>query len=1430
MNNYIQLNRRFSPVSSKQNLDVSNLDYSLNMKYGEKYSWDDLLTEYRCVILAEAGAGKTKEFEECAKRIQADGKYAFFIRIEDIGNDFVNEFEIGDEDQFDEWLASTDPAWFFLDSVDEARLVNSKQFHKAIRKFAKKIKIATHRSHIYISSRPYSWEFESDEKILNTELFYGVRDEQHENDNKDKKPKSGLKIFTLSSLNLEDVRKFCEIRSIENISDLLNQIERYDLLEFAERPFDLESIIDKWRNDGALGSRLEIIKYNIQQRLADRHDSNRRNINVSSEKLYQGAQRLAAAVILTRKASINVHSSNHNTKNIDPTQVLPEWTSEEILALLSCAIFNDIVYEAVRFRHRDIREFLAAQWFSRLLNGDNRLSAERLFFREQFGEKIIVPSFRSILPWLILLDEKICQDVMKLQPEIAFESGDPAQLSLHVRKRLFSQFIERIAKNQDDRTIRDNDSIAKIIDFDLEDEVLSLIKTYYDNEDVIFFLGRMVWQGKFTKCISLLTPIALDSKRSMYCRRVSTRAIMSCGEREEKVNLWVNLNQSGEELDRRLISELIGEIEPDQEFIGLLIASLKNATLYKRFENSGLTTILEKFVKNLDVVLGYQLLIGIAELLSSEPFFDIRQYQISQKYAWTLKVAFQIIEKLIEKRNPLVLEDRIIEILINAAALEYQGDFDDLNEKNRLREIIPTWSELNDKLYWNSIGIAHQYLLQKEQKRLNNDGAISFFEHFWDFNVDSLDRLLSYIHIKGSLDDKLVCLNRAFVIYSQHSNPLEILSKIQKACESYPELLDHLTNLLTPIPVENDIQRRVEEDSIKRKTEHEKRELREKKEKINWIKRLKNNPEQLKNSPHILNGELTNNHVWLMDQLGEYGRVTTNRYAFQNWQDLIPEFGQDVAQAYRDSAIQFWRVYKPKLHSEEILKTNSTPYSLIFGLIGLEIEFKENPEFYSKLNSDEISNALRYLSWELNGFPSWLEKFHKIFPNEVIEAVNKEVRWELESSDPEADQNYNHILYDLIYHAPWIHTDIAHKIFKWLKENSKLLHKDTYRYAVQILLNSDIQETDFSLLAQQKINELISTEHKAWWYALYVDCDPEEGILSLTNWLESLTIEDAIQASQVFICQLMGKRDSINGKAGNNKFKEVKYLKKLYSLMHKYIKLDDDIERANSGVYSPGLRDDAQDARDLIFTYLKEVPSAESYYAIKDLLKEHSSGNRRIWLEKTAHNIALSCGDFEPWNIEQVLQFEDSGNIKPKTHKELFDLALLRIIELKDWLENGDYSPWLTWQRVEQETEMRNLIADELRKKAQSKYSISQENELANSQRTDIRLDNPTVKSPVPIELKILDKSWSGPKLCERLRNQLVGDYLRESTAGCGIFLLFAQDIDKKWEINGNTVSLNELELALQEYWHSIAHEWTGVDSIKVIVIDLNKRKLVAIT
>ena len=77
---------------------------------------------------------------------------------------------------------------------------------------------------------------------------------------------------------------------------------------------------------------------------------------------------------------------------IEAESVLADWEPQDVRALLERGIFNDIIYGAVRFRHRDVRELLAAEWFDGLLkSGNSRYSVEALFFREQYGEKIITP-------------------------------------------------------------------------------------------------------------------------------------------------------------------------------------------------------------------------------------------------------------------------------------------------------------------------------------------------------------------------------------------------------------------------------------------------------------------------------------------------------------------------------------------------------------------------------------------------------------------------------------------------------------------------------------------------------------------------------------------------------------------------------------------------------------------------------------------------------------------------------------------------------------------------------------------------------------------------------------------------------------------------------------------------------------------------------
>lgn len=109
----VPLKRKFTPIPAayqRRDFPLDEVWSSLNR--GENKSWDDLLGEYRVVVLAEAGAGKTYELQSAAKRLVSQGRLGFFIRIEDIDDDFGTAFEVGSEAAFEDWLAGTDEAWF----------------------------------------------------------------------------------------------------------------------------------------------------------------------------------------------------------------------------------------------------------------------------------------------------------------------------------------------------------------------------------------------------------------------------------------------------------------------------------------------------------------------------------------------------------------------------------------------------------------------------------------------------------------------------------------------------------------------------------------------------------------------------------------------------------------------------------------------------------------------------------------------------------------------------------------------------------------------------------------------------------------------------------------------------------------------------------------------------------------------------------------------------------------------------------------------------------------------------------------------------------------------------------------------------------------------------------------------------------------------
>jgi hypothetical protein len=441
----VELIRRFKPMSA----ETWDLDFLMGTS-SDQQRWHEIEEEHRVLIIADPGAGKTFEAKTRARKMRERGKNSFFIRIEKIDANFDQAFEIGTAEEFAAWLSSTDEAWFFLDSVDEAQLETPRALEHAVRIFGTRIHDALERTHIFITSREDAWRALPDQTLVEQHLPYGEPEPTEDKKASDSKPKPLLKLFRLAGLLEDEIALFASHYGISDSIGFLDAIKRGNLLTLAERPFDLKALIRVWIADGELGSRFEVLQRMIGLQLEPTSIASA-PVRIDAAKARDGVRVLASAVTMTGQAMICLPDGVHSPDRIDPRVLLPSWSQAEIDAVLRTGLFDDIVYTSVRFRHREIRELLSAEFMNQHLNlTGGRARVESLFFRDSYGEQVIVPRTRPTLTWLILLDDAVRDKALALAPEIASEGGDPSRLPIEVRRAMLRDIALQIAKRHEE--------------------------------------------------------------------------------------------------------------------------------------------------------------------------------------------------------------------------------------------------------------------------------------------------------------------------------------------------------------------------------------------------------------------------------------------------------------------------------------------------------------------------------------------------------------------------------------------------------------------------------------------------------------------------------------------------------------------------------------------------------------------------------------------------------------------------------------------------------------------------------------------------------------------------------------------------------------------------------------------------------------------
>lgn len=1401
---------------------------------GTKLTWEALLEERRVVVLSEAGSGKTQEILEAAKRLRQQGKAAFFLRLENVISDFDNAFEEGTIEEFQSWIASTDPGWLLLDSIDESRLKEPSDFDRAIRKISSRLTTAKQRTHLFITGRAPAWRPATD-RALCEKLFPCSASKVPATARQDDDQTGTLlstagssdvgafsfKVVSLDDLSSEQVKCFAKGKGVSDPNGFLEAVERADAWSFTARPQDLEELTEFWNDRGQIGSRFDLMQNSIARRLKERDQTRDEARPLTIDRAREGARLVAAAATLMQQQTIRVPDGANSSNGLKIETILSDWSATECVTLLSRPLFDEAIYGSVRFHHRSVREFLAAEWFAGLLSRDtSRRSVDQLFFRTQYGMEVVVPSLRPILPWLVMRDEKALDRVRRLAPEIFFEGGDPSRLPSEIRRQILEQACEQLASGTSRRSMADFAAIQRFAATDLTAAVKDLIRRYASNEDVQSFLLRMVWQGRLVGARAEAVSVALAVRPGRYARVAAVRAIAALGFKEDLTRVRHAFASEAAVLDRQLLAELITHADLTEEVCEWLFDCLQRAADEEKYTVDHLGDQIAALVTRIDASSLPLIVERLNRLLKTPPFVEDRHCELSTRYLWLLRPAGIAVTRILAAQDANALGQSALTILrLLPIAGQYNvSGFD--HSQLELAKLVGQWPIAKWALFWHLVFEERRWLDSRKGERLTDWWGATTWPNYLSFQDEDFAQALHDVGAQLEEDDKLIALSLAFKLYSDGGRQPSRRMLLKGAAKSNDKLSAALRVLMCP-PRQSAhmLKYKRMNDGWKRRAENQR--LSDERNQADWRRSLLDKVDMLRDPGFDDPTAISAEQYYLFERLREGAGNNSSRWSCGNWESLEAEFGPEIARAYRDGTVAYWRRYSPSLISEGAA-LNSTPFPTIFGLAGLSIEAKETPGWSERLIEADAETAFRYAMHQLNGFPAWFASLFASRAALVVRLSLREIQYELDNEKEGSSSQY--LLHDVTWSGDWLWNALAPELIALLKSKEPL-NVHNLRNMLDIIQSSTLPDLQLRDLAALKVVTVASSSRVAHWLAAWTGVSPDEAIDALERQFQCIDdVGSRTEFAMTYITQLVGSRRG-GGSKVREAFNSPQYLKRLYLLIHRHVKRSDDIDRANKGVYSPELRDEAQHARERLLALLDAIPGKDTFLALQEISQAHPDEASRAWLAMKVKLKAEQDADIGKWSAEQVRDFNEKFERTPSNHRELFELAVLRLLDLKDDLEDGDSSIASVLKTITDEVEIRKVIGKLCRDTSRGRYSFPQEEELADAKRPDFRWHGSGFDGPVPTELKLAD-NWTGPTLFKRLEAQLGGDYLRDIRSRSGIFLLVYRGEKQHWRLpdGGALADFTGLVCSLQKHWLRVSDKFPGVDEIKVIGIDLTRR------
>ena len=470
------------------------------------------------------------------------GEPAFFIEMAALATgDLRSQLEEEEETRLDAWLASqSDVATFFLDSIDELKLTRG-SFEQALKCLKKGIGSQLNRARIVITTRPIPFDEQrvrhrlpippgpSTEPSEETFAKIAMRDHQTRQVGAEDAA-SDWRTVALMPLSDAQIIEFARDQGVEDPAELLDDLKKRNAQEFARRPQDLIELCADWREHKRIRTHRDQVATNVRVKLQPR-DDRPEPAELSVDKAIEGASQLALAMMLTRRMTIRHSVASDVIKDeaaLNPAIILSDWKPNERKALLERPLFGFASYGRVRFHHRSVVEFLAAERLRALrARGMSFRALKRLIFAQTKGKTIVRPSKRPIAGWLALAEDRMFEMLRDNEPAVLLNEGDPEALSQSQPNQALRAYVERCGQGGWRGLSVPHIQVHRFASPELADDISQLWEKGIENPDVRQTLLYLVEAGRINGCADIMHDVARDVEAPEVQRMIAIDAMVA---------------------------------------------------------------------------------------------------------------------------------------------------------------------------------------------------------------------------------------------------------------------------------------------------------------------------------------------------------------------------------------------------------------------------------------------------------------------------------------------------------------------------------------------------------------------------------------------------------------------------------------------------------------------------------------------------------------------------------------------------------------------------------------------------------------------------------------------------------------------------------------------------------------------------------------